>query len=350
MTTGDLAGKVQTVLGPIGPEELGVTMTHEHIMFRSRGATRPLDAEEREFFERPVSMETLGRIRYYHYSNGDNSRLDDVPTAIDEIELYKKHGGGSLVDATSIGIGRNPAALAQISRATGVNIVMGGSYYIADYHPSDMGDISEDEIVEQIVGDVTEGVDGTGVKTGVIGETGCSWPLEDNERKVLRASARAQRLTGAPVLIHPGRNEAAPMEIIDVLDKSGADLERTIMGHLDRTVFQHDNLRRIAEAGCYLEWDLFGRVGSFYSANRDIDMPSDAQRMDDIAWVSSQGYGRRVLVAHDICTKSELERYGGHGYGYIVDFIAPQMRDRGFSQQAVDDILVNNPAAALTFS
>ena len=110
------------------------------------------------------------------------------------------------------------------------------------------------------------------------------------------------------------------------------------------------NLRRIAEAGCYLEWDLFGRVGSFYFANRDIDMPSDAQRMDDIAWVSSQGYGRRVLVAHDICTKSELERYGGHGYGYIVDFIAPQMRDRGSSQQAVDDILVNNPAAALTFS
>ena len=139
-------------------------------------------------------------------------------------------------------------------------------------------------------------MDDTGIRSGVIGEVGCSWPLTDNERKVLRASGRAQVLTGAPLLIHPGRDEVAPLEIIEVLTEAGADLGRTIMGHLDRTVFQRDTLKQIAESGCYLEWDLFGREQSYYSANPKIDMPSDAKRMDDIAWISSEGHGRRVVV------------------------------------------------------
>ena len=132
-------------------------------------------------------------------------------------------------------------------------------------------------------------------------------------------------MTGAPLLIHPGRDETAPLEIIDILDRAGADLSHTIMGHLDRTVFERGTLKQIAESGCYMEWDLFGWVGSYYAANPNIDMPSDDQRLERIAWISSEGYGRKVVVAHDICTKHRLEKYGGHGYSYILDHIAPRM-------------------------
>ena len=93
-----------------------------------------------------------------------------------------------------------------------------------------MDDLTEDDIVDLIVGDITEGAEGTGIRSGIIGEVGCAWPLADNERKVLKASARAQRMTGAPLLIHPGRDETAPLEIIDILDRAGADLSHTIMG------------------------------------------------------------------------------------------------------------------------
>ena len=98
-------------------------------------------------------------------------------------------------------------------------------------------------------------------------------------------------MTGAPLLIHPGRDETAPLEIIDILDRAGADLSHTIMGHLDRTVFERGTLKQIAESGCYMEWDLFGWVGSYYSKNLNIDMPSDDQRLERIAWISSEGYG-----------------------------------------------------------
>ena len=81
-----------------------------------------------------------------------------------------------------------------------------------------------------------------------------------------------------------------------------------------------------------------------------IDMPGDARRMDDIAWIAGQGYEKKILVAHDICTKNRLERYGGHGYAYILGQIVPRMRARGFNEEVIDNILVNNPAIALTFA
>jgi phosphotriesterase-related protein len=345
------AGDVQTVTGPISPAQLGVTLTHEHLLMDlSYGRESPTEAVARALYDAPVSLQNLGYIRHYAAANADNSRLLDVDTAIQEAALYKQHGGNSLVDATSIGISRDPIALARISRQTGLNIIMGASYYVDSYHPAGMDDMSEDDIAAKIVEDVSEGVDGTGIRAGIIGEVGCSWPLTDNERKTLRASGVAQRLTGAPLLIHPGRDERAPLEIIEVLSEAGADLTRTIIGHLDRTVFDRGILRRVAESGCFLEWDLFGREQSFYAFDLAIDMPSDAQRMDTIAWVISEGFGDRIVVAHDICSKHRLVRYGGHGYFYILAHIVPRMRARGYDEEAVRRILVGNPAAALTFA
>ena len=207
---------------------------------------------------------------------------------------------------------------------------------------------SEAAICDEIVRDVTEGAQGTAIRSGIIGEIGCSWPLTGNERKVLRASAAAQRVTGAALLIHPGRNEAAPLEILAVLDEAGADLGRTVMGHLDRTVFKRRTLDRIAESGCYLEWDLFGREESLYPFNPEINMPSDAKRIDDIAWAASRGHGRKIVVSQDICSKFRLQRYGGHGYYYLLNQVVPRMRARGLASDLVDDILVNNPRDVLT--
>ena len=345
-----IVGKVQTVLGPIDPDQLGVTLTHEHLLI-DLGTIMdpPANASALDFFHKPVTVEMLSEIRHYGRLNADNARLFDVQTAIEEIGLFRQHGGDSIVDATSIGIARDPVALARISRVSGVNIVMGASHYVAAAHPADMDSRNEDDLVQQIVQDVTSGAEGTNIKAGVIGEVGCSWPLADNERKVLRASARAQRLTGAPVLIHPGRNESSPMEIIEVLAEAGADLGRTIMGHLDRTVFQHEVLARIAGSGCYLEWDLFGRESSYYTLNPSIDMPGDAKRIDDIAWIASQGYGNKIVISHDMASKDRLARYGGHGYHYILANIVPRMRTRGLTDEALENILVNNPREILAF-
>ena len=346
----DIEGKVQTVLGLVEPGELGVTFTHDHLLVSTdHMVDRPAEASARNLYSAPVSLESLA-YRKYHFGRVEAvAGLEDVDLAIDEANLFKQYGGGAIVEPSSMGIGRDPVGLARISRATGVKIIMGGSFYVDAAHPADMSERDESELVEKIVQDIVEGVDGTGIKSGVIGEVGCTWPLTDNERKVLRASARAQQVTGAPILIHPGRDEVAPLEIVEVLSEAGADLGNTIVGHLDRTIFERRTLKMLAESGCFLEWDLFGQEQSYYTANTKIDMPSDAKRMDDIAWISSEGYGDRVVVAHDICQNHRLVKYGGHGYFYILNHIVPRMKDRGFSNEDVDRILVDNPKEALAF-
>lgn len=349
MPNTELTGLAQTVLGPVQPEALGPTLPHEHLLIDfSFMLIPPVKVTDIQRAHEPVSLENLGWIRYNWFSNLDNLLILDEEEAIAEAELYKRAGGGTIVDVTNIGIGRDPLALARISRATGLNVVMGAGYYVGSRHPDDMDDRTESELAAQIVNEVVTGVDDTGVKAGIIGEIGCSWPLTQNERKVLRAAAAAQRETGASILVHPGRDETAPREIIEVLAEAGADLSRTIMGHLDRTVSEMDTLIELAQSGCYLEYDLFGHESSYYPL-ADITMPSDSQRLDFIQKLAEAGYLERVFMSHDVCTKHRLVNYGGHGYAHILEHIVPRMRRRGFSDQDIQTITVANPTRLLTF-
>lgn len=353
MTVQNSTGMVQTVDGLIRPDDLGVTLTHEHIISdASVLVPPPPQASLRELHARPPSLEAFGYSRHYSdiIHNFEDVVLRDIPTAIEEMMLYKQLGGESIVEASSVGLGRDPVALARISRATGVNIIMGGSYYVATSHPADMDDKSVDEITDQIVEDVVNGVDGTGVKSGVIGEVGCTYPLTDNERKVLLASGRAQYLTGAPLLIHPGRDVTAPLQNLEVLVRGGADPSNVIMGHLDRTFVSFEDFKRVAGAGCFVEWDLIGEERSFYDGNPKFDMPTDAVRMDQIEHLISDGYGDQILLAHDVAYKHRLMKYGGHSYGYIINHLVPRMRERGIKDRDLRKLLVDNPSRALTFA
>ena len=350
MSSSAIKGKVQTVLGPVEPSVLGPTTTHEHLiidfsfMFRE-----PEGADAQRLAREEITLKNRGWIAYNHYSSLPNLLLTDVDTAVEEARLFKTAGGGTIVDATTIGIGRDPAGLARVAREAGINVVMGAGFYVDAVHPPDMDSRTEDDLARRIVEDIEQGADGTDVRAGVIGEVGCTWPLTDNERKSLRASAVAQRETGAAILIHPGRHETAPLEIIEILDDAGADVGRVIMGHLDRTIAEFEALKSLAETGCYLEWDLFGNESSHYPL-ADMDMPSDSQRMDFIKRaVDELGCGDRIVMAHDICTRHRIIRYGGHGYGHIFENIAPRMRRRGFTDDQVRALTQENAARVLTF-
>ena len=95
----------------------------------------------------------------------------------------------------------------------------------------------------------------------------------------MRASAKAQIKTGAPLMIHPGRNPNAPLEIIEELRISGADLKRTIICHIDRTVDNKVVLRKMLESGCVLEYDLFGTEHSYNAFKIGVDMRNDSVRL-----------------------------------------------------------------------
>jgi phosphotriesterase-related protein len=349
----EMTGRIQTVLGPIAPEALGVTMMHEHILIRmAHIACEPADPVRRAAYHAPLCCETLSGIRFGGLVNRDNCELSDRDTAIAELARYRAAGGQAVVDATSLGIGRDAAGLASIAQATGLHVVMGCSYYVASTHPPDhrVAAASEDELAERIVAELIAGVDGTGIRPGLIGEVGCSWPLEADEIKVLRASARAQRATGAALMIHPGRDGRAPFAIVDVLRDAGADLTRTVMCHIDRTLADRGALRRLAETGCVVEFDLFGYEGSYYAWDLPVDMPNDAARITMLAGLIAEGFGRQITISHDICFKDKLVCYGGQGYSHILENVVPLMRRKGLAEADMHAMLVDTPRRLLTFA
>ena len=149
-------------------------MPHEHLLIDLGALYRePETASGRRRGEAPVG--TIGDydVHYDWTRNRDNLQLLDEEVAIEEAELYRIAGGNTLVEATSRGIGRDPLALQRIARATGLHIVMGAGYYLGRVHPADLESRSEEAITEEIARDLREGVGGTGVRAGVIGEIGC---------------------------------------------------------------------------------------------------------------------------------------------------------------------------------
>ena len=49
-------------------------------------------------------------MRYDPFRNRDNLELLDEDTAVSEALLFKRAGGGTVVDVTTLGIGRDPLA------------------------------------------------------------------------------------------------------------------------------------------------------------------------------------------------------------------------------------------------
>src|SRR5262249_2652469 len=270
---------IDTVLGPIDSSQLGITQMHEHLLIdlvrnRASRATTPRDLAK---WDHPITLENSADVRRHPDLYQTAERLDSVEDAVAELGLYRAAGGTGLVECTTGGLRRDPLGLREISRRAAVHVVMGSGYYVQEFHPPEIATWSIEEIADEIVKELTVGVDG--ILAGVIGEIGLKWPAHPDEIKVLRAAARAQRATGAALSIHPGRNPGAPLEAVRVVDAEGGDASKTVMGHLDRTIFDLDGFIELAKTGCTLELDLFGDEHSYYRL-APIDMPNDAVRVN----------------------------------------------------------------------
>ncbi len=368
-TTGRPTGQVRTVLGDVDPQQLGHTQPHEHLVCDLSAIIRPWGlaavsggeadmipvarrgespATERGLVRLPVRPDTYDRIRRA-VVNFDNLQMFDEALAIEEIGLYQAAGGGTVVDSTSVGMARDPLALARISRATGVHVIMGSGYYVHEFHPPGCAERSEDEIRDEIVRDIQVGVGTTGLRSGIIGEIGMSWPVLPCEDRSLRGAARAQQATGAPLQIHPGRALEAPLQIMETIVDAGGDPTHTIMCHIDRTLCQVDDMIELARTGCYLEFDLFGQESSYYAADPHAVRPNDGTRIDWLMALAEAGLADRLLIAQDICQKVDLRRFGGPGYTHILEAAMPLMRVKGMGEELITMITRSNPASALTF-
>jgi phosphotriesterase-related protein len=249
--------EVITVLGPIRPDEMGVTQTHEHLF---------LDAMD-------------------HYPGyGYQMVIDDEDVVAKEIEEFTKRGGKTICDVTLDEIGRDPRRLARFSRRAGIHVLMGCGWYRDFGYPPIVAEKTSRELADVLVKEIEVGVGDTGIRAGFIGEIGTGrHHVSPAEERVFRAAALAQARTGVAITTHTTRWGTLALEQIAMLEEFGADLSRVIIGHLGDRVCDR-NLLAIAAKGVYLEVDNIGY----------LDYQPEYVRADNVAFLVNEGFADRV--------------------------------------------------------
>lgn len=349
--------KIITVLGEIEPERAGITLLHEHILLDGTSwYVEPEEISKKILAHSKVTIGLLGKIRTNPMMVLDNMVLDEIEVAVDELKEFKAIGGKTVVSLTSRGLGRDPATLARVARETGLNIVMGSGYYTHTSHPPELKEKRIGEIRDEIIKDITEGVGSSKIRAGIIGEIGVSNPMHPEEEKVLHAAARAQRKTGASIFIHPGIEGGTELSIIDVLEEENVDLNRVIMGHQDSRYPLRDDENKLrlhetmTKRGIYCMYDSWGSGRDYW----EVGVPPDYDRIYAAKRLIERGCINRLLFSHDVCTKTQLARYGGYGYTHLFTNIPKMMMKTGLTKEEMgtlfNKVFVENPKGALTLS
>ena len=316
MTGGAAAPGVQTVLGRIDPAKLGWTLPHEHTAI--------------------ALWHIPARWDYWELRR-------DEPIIIEELRRFAAAGGSAIVDLTLRGVGRDQAWLARLSAATGLHVVMGAGWYRQAYYPAEalIDRRSVDDLADEMVREATDGVDGTDIRPGIIGEIGTDKPwLTAQEERVHRAAARAARRTGLAITTHAVQSRVG-LDQLAVFEAEGADLGRIVIGHADSHP-DFDYHLAIVERGASVEFDFLGM--SFTPLERH----GEGRIVESICELLARGHVERILLSQDVCHDSQLSHYGGNGYTYLAESFLPTLRAAGVSEAEITTITVDNPRRLLT--
>ena len=299
---------INTVKGRIDAGSVGVTMCHEHLA---------LDLS-------PVRKDT-------------DSVFDDSVLIESEVDLMKALGVKSVIEVTCNDMGRNVRMLKQISRECGIHIIASTGFYLEAYHPESVRSGTIGEICDIFCRDILEGIDGTDIRAGIIGEVaGGEKELAPSEEKVLKAAAAAGVKTGCAVTTHCQLGQLG-LEQSGLLQGQGIDPDKVILGHIDLSddrAYQ----KAILDTGVNIAYDTVGKTAYL----------SDEKRADNLMWLLEKGYEDHILLSQDISRRSYMVRYGKYdGYTTVMKRFVPLLREKGVSQETLDKMLIHNPARIL---
>ena len=325
-----MAKQIQTVTGPIPVDELGVTLTHEHLwhdiapLYRRAHPDLVMQDEKVSLENRYQIMKDLHSVVFEY---ADNLQFHDVDLTVKELSHFKAAGGKTIVEVSCVDLERNPLKLKEIAEKSGVQVIMGGTYYWFPSLEKEMQDRiligGKNKLADIMIREVTDGVDGTGIKPGILGEVGNG--EEEGTRIIYEAVAIAQRETGLPVTCH-----SPDIDVLDIMEREGADLSKVVMGHWSAK----DPMRKAFERGAFVSIDQFG-----------MNFPGiedDDSRVRAVLSVFEMGYEKQLLLSQDVCWKVRLKQFGGDGYAQIFEHIVPKLKAGGLTDEQIHMLFVDN--------
>lgn len=316
----NLEGKIMTVLGPIAPEQLAVTLSHEHCVVDFLGAEK---------------SKTLR-----------HDAEDAFTTILPHLKQLKERGCQSVVECTPHYIGRDVRLLKRLAGATGLNILTNTGYYGAagnNFLPRHAFTESAPQLGARWLAEWRDGIDGSGVRPGFLKLGVGNGRLPDIHAKLLRAAAQVHLRSGLIIAVHTGNGEAA-LDEVRILREEGVAPAALIWVHAQNDPAKH---LEMAKLGAWVSLD--GYSASEKSRERYKKFLLELKQ-EKLLW--------RVLLSHDHFWSVESE--GGRGslkihsggaanaYESIFTQLLPDLRLVGFDEDEVRQLTVKNPAEAFT--
>ncbi|MFC5995725.1 phosphotriesterase [Pseudonocardia hispaniensis] len=321
---------VETVRGPIGVDELGVTLMHEHV-----------------FVLTPDVLQNYGAPWW-----DEEERVAD---AIGKLRALAQAGVTTIVDPTVVGLGRYLPRVARINAEVDINIVVATGLYTFDeiphyFHYRGPGTLlgGPELMTELFVRDIREGIADTGVKAAflkcVVEERG----LTPDQTRVQRAVCAAHHETGAPITVHTNAAHQTGRLAMEFYAKEGVDLTKVVIGHSGDTN-DLGYLKWIMDQGATIGCDRFGL---------DLFNPT-ADRVATIATLCEQGYADRIVLSHDAACYMDFfsgetaqqalaQTAPNWHYLHISTDVLPALRERGVTDTQLTTMLVGNPRRYFT--
>jgi phosphotriesterase-related protein len=297
------------------PDRLGFTLPHEHTA---------------------ISLwHVANRFDYWELTPDDD-------ILVDELRDFRRRGGGTLVDLTLPGVGRDPHRLRRLAGAAGVNIVMGTGWYRGAYYPSEalIDRRSVDDLAAEMVDELEHGVGGSGIRPGIIGEIGTDKPwVSAEEERVHRAAARAARQTGMAITTH-GIQSPVGLAQLRIFTEEGVDPARVVIGHAD-SHHDLDFYLTVLDAGANLQFDFLGHR---FATEESLE----PRLVETIVELLERGYASQLLLSQDVCHNRHLKANGGFGYVYLHQHFLPTLRTAAVGEGEIRQMTIDNPARILT--
>ena len=305
---------INSVLGPLDTAEMGETLIHEHLLSSSTG------------------------IPQYYPELLDRGYMT---TIVRKLKEAKAGGINTIVDATTLDLGRDVNLLAEASRRSGVNIICCTGWWTEK--PRFLSGVPVDRMAQGFVREIREGIGETGIRAGILKGASDKAGVLPEEEKVLRAVARAHHETGVPIMLHSCSPGQVGRRQIAILKEEGVPLNRVKMDHSNDTT-DLEYLYWMLEEGCYLGMDRYPGEGV-----------SPRGRTKTLKALIDAGYKDRLGVSHDwslarwaasdslIGSPVKRKQINPHDYLYIKKVIFPMLREMGLSEEVIDSILIDAP-------
>ncbi|MCC8465651.1 phosphotriesterase-related protein [Photorhabdus bodei] len=266
------------------------------------------------------------------FKNNIDCRLDQYDLICEEMKTLVSLGVHNIVEMTNRYMGRNPQFMLDLMRDSGINVIVSTGYYQSAFFPEHVAHTTARQLADEMIAEIEQGIDGTTLKAGVIGEIGSSkGVITPDEENVFYAAAIAHLETGRPVSTHTTLSTMG-LEQLALLKKHGVDAERVVIGHCDLKD-NLDNILRIIEQGAYIQFDTIGKN----------DYYPDEKRIAMLQTLARRGLLNRVMLSMDITRRSHLKANGGNGFAYLITTFVPMLNRAGLTQTDIDLMLRNNP-------